>query len=112
MAAALQRHVPFGRRNPVARGRRTNPMRLTLLTALLVAGATCRAAAGESAGSLSVSAQMASPLSKDLIAGAIGESGALINPTLPPVPLAEAEQTGVKFATQVGATSLAALRAT
>src|SRR5829696_3103040 len=30
---------------------------------------------GESAGSISVSAQMASPLSKNLIAGAIGESG-------------------------------------
>ena len=34
--------------------------------------------AGESAGSIAVSAQMASPLSKDLIAGAIGESGALL----------------------------------
>lgn len=45
--------------------------------------------AGESAGSISVSGQMASPLSKDLIAGAIGESGAGINPTLSPVPLAE-----------------------
>ncbi len=67
--------------------------------------------AGESAGSTSVSAQMASPLSKTLIAGAIGESGALINPTLGPVPLEEAEQTGVKFATAAGATSLAALRA-
>ena len=42
--------------------------------------------AGESAGSVSVSAQMASPLSKDLIAGAIGESGSLMG-TLPPVPL-------------------------
>lgn len=67
--------------------------------------------AGESAGSTSVSAQMASPLSKDLIAAAIGESGALINPTLGPVPLNEAEQTGVKFAETVGATSLSALRA-
>src|SRR5947207_11688180 len=44
--------------------------------------------AGESAGSFSVSAQMASPLSKDLIAGAIGESGALINSTFAPVPFA------------------------
>ena len=67
--------------------------------------------AGESAGSLSVSAQMASPLSKGLMAGAIGESGALINPTLPPVPQAEGEQTGVKFMTDAGASSLAALRA-
>ena len=48
--------------------------------------------AGESAGSISVSALMASPLSKGLIAGAIGESGAAINPTFSPVPLAEAEQ--------------------
>jgi para-nitrobenzyl esterase len=67
--------------------------------------------AGESAGSTSVSAQMASPLSKNVIAGAIGESGALINPTLGPVPLEEAEQTGVRFGTAVGATTLSALRA-
>jgi para-nitrobenzyl esterase len=67
--------------------------------------------AGESAGSLSVSAQMASPLSKNLIAGAIGESGAIINPTLAPVPLAEGEQKGVKFAASIGANSLAELRA-
>ena len=37
--------------------------------------------AGESAGSIAVSAQMASPLSKDLFAGAIGESGS--NPGRP-----------------------------
>ncbi len=67
--------------------------------------------AGESAGSASVSAQMASPLSKHLIAGAIGESGALIEPTLGPVSQQDAEQTGVKFATSVGAASLAELRA-
>jgi para-nitrobenzyl esterase len=67
--------------------------------------------AGESAGSLSVSAQMASPLSKGLIAGAIGESGAIIKPTLGPVALAEGEQNGVKFAASVGATSLSELRA-
>jgi para-nitrobenzyl esterase len=65
---------------------------------------------GESAGSFSVSAQMASPLAKDLLVGAIGESGSLLG--LQPLPtLAEAEQTGVAFATSVGATSLAALRA-
>jgi carboxylesterase type B len=34
--------------------------------------------AGESAGSIAVSAQMASPLSKSLIAGAIGESGSIL----------------------------------
>ena len=67
--------------------------------------------AGESAGSISVSSQMASPLSKHLIAGAIGESGAAINPTLAPVPLAEAEKTGVEFAEKAGYTSLKALRA-
>ncbi len=66
--------------------------------------------AGESAGSISVSALMASPLSRNLIAGAIGESGAMIA-TLPPRPLAEAEPDGVKFGAAVGATSLAALRA-
>ncbi len=66
--------------------------------------------AGESAGSVSVSAQMASPLSKDLIAGAIGESGSVIA-TLGAVPLAEGEQNGIKFATSVGANDLAALRA-
>ena len=66
--------------------------------------------AGESAGSLSVSALMASPLSNNLMAGAIGESGAMIS-TLPPRPLAETEQNGVKFAAAAGAASLAALRA-
>jgi len=67
--------------------------------------------AGESAGSISVSAQMASPLSRELIAGAIGESGALVNSSLDPIPLPEAEQNGVKFASAIGANSLAALRA-
>jgi para-nitrobenzyl esterase len=67
--------------------------------------------AGESAGSISVSALMASPLSKGLIAGAIGESGAAINPTFAPVPLEEAERAGTTFATAVKATSLADLRA-
>ncbi|RNI31333.1 carboxylesterase/lipase family protein [Rufibacter latericius] len=67
--------------------------------------------AGESAGSMSVSAQMASPLSRNLIAGAIGESGALVNSGFDPVPLAEGEQNGVKFATSIGAPSLAQLRA-
>lgn len=67
--------------------------------------------AGESAGSISVSAQMASPVSKNLFAQAIGESGALVNSGLDPIPLAEAEQIGVKFATELGANSLAELRA-
>jgi para-nitrobenzyl esterase len=67
--------------------------------------------AGESAGSIAVSAQMVSPLSKDLIARAIGESGAGINPTLAPVPLAEAEKIGNEFARNAGYTTLAQLRA-
>jgi para-nitrobenzyl esterase len=67
--------------------------------------------AGESAGSIAVSAQMASPLSKNLIAGAIGESGAGINPTLAPVPLAEAEKIGFEFAKNAGYPTLAQLRA-
>ena len=66
--------------------------------------------AGESAGSIAVSAQMASPLSKDLIAGAIGESGSIMG-ALPPVPLAIAEEQGVKFATGIGAPTIAAMRA-
>ncbi len=66
--------------------------------------------AGESAGSIGVSQQMASPLSKDLIAGAIGESGAGINPTMTAIPLAEAEKIGLEFATKAGYPSLSELR--
>ncbi len=66
--------------------------------------------AGESAGSIGVSQQMASPLSKDLIAGAIGESGAGINPTMAPVPLKEAEKMGLEFAKNAGYPTLAELR--
>jgi para-nitrobenzyl esterase len=67
--------------------------------------------AGESAGSISVCAQMSSPLSKGLFIRAIGESGGCFNPTIAPVPLADGERQGVKFATEIGATSLAAMRA-
>jgi para-nitrobenzyl esterase len=66
--------------------------------------------AGESAGSISVSALMASPLSRNLMAAAIGESGAMLS-SLPPQPLDEAGKNGVKFADAVGAESLADLRA-
>jgi para-nitrobenzyl esterase len=69
--------------------------------------------AGESAGSIAVSAQMASPLSKDLIAGAIGESGSILG-ALSAVPLAEGEQMGAKFTAGLGKgdnPTLAALRA-
>jgi para-nitrobenzyl esterase len=65
---------------------------------------------GESAGSFSVSAQMASPWSKNLIAGAIGESGSLLG-TRPTTSLADAEQRGIRFAASLGATTVAALRA-
>ena len=66
--------------------------------------------AGESAGSFSVSAQMASPLSRNIIAGAIGESGSLLS-LYPTATLEQAEQLGVNFADSVGAKDLAELRA-
>lgn len=65
---------------------------------------------GESAGSFSVSALMASPTSRELIAGAIGESGAFFGPTLAAKSLAEGEEQGVKFASAESG-DLAALRA-
>ncbi|WP_423146397.1 carboxylesterase/lipase family protein [Rubrolithibacter danxiaensis] len=66
--------------------------------------------AGESAGSISVTAQMASPLSRNMIAGAIGESGSILG-ALSAVPLNQGEEYGVKFAELAGANSLAELRA-
>lgn len=66
--------------------------------------------AGESAGSFSVSAQMASPLSKNIISGAIGESGSLLGLNTP-APLTEVEKSGLEFAQKLGAGSLDALRA-
>lgn len=68
--------------------------------------------AGESAGSISVSAQMASPLSKGVFAGAIGESGSILG-ALSAEPLAETEKMGLRFAAGLGKgekTSLADLR--
>jgi para-nitrobenzyl esterase len=69
---------------------------------------------GESAGSASVSALMASSLSRNLFQKAIGESGAYFaartGSALDLEPLSEAEQTGVKFAEALGAKSLAELR--
>ncbi len=71
--------------------------------------------AGESAGSISVSAQMVSPLAKDLIAGAIGSSGstmpALTPVSLEPVSQANAERTGLELVASLGSRSLAELRA-
>lgn len=66
--------------------------------------------AGESAGSIAVSALMASPLSKDMMAGAIGESGSIMG-TLTPSTLADGEKNGETFAKLVGGTSLQSLRA-
>jgi para-nitrobenzyl esterase len=53
---------------------------------------------------------MASPLSRGLIAGAIGESGALIAP-IAPQPRSEAQAQGTAFMRKTGARTLAALRA-
>jgi para-nitrobenzyl esterase len=65
--------------------------------------------AGQSAGSMSVSAQMASPLSRQLFAGAIGESGAILSARPSPT-LAEAEQNGIRFASIANAANIADLR--
>ena len=67
---------------------------------------------GESAGSFAVSAQMASPLSKDLISKAIGESGAAFNSSgLSFEPLEAREKTDGEFAQKAfGTTKVADLR--
>ncbi len=65
---------------------------------------------GESAGSMSVSALIASPLSKGLMQQAIGESGSVLG-NLKPRPLAQTEKEGEAFEQHVGAHSLADLRA-
>ncbi|HYL62778.1 MAG TPA: carboxylesterase/lipase family protein [Candidatus Methylomirabilis sp.] len=66
---------------------------------------------GESAGSFSVCALMASPLSKGLIHRAIGESGAFFGRTLNAKPLAESEEAGAKFGEANGAATIQQLRA-
>lgn len=69
---------------------------------------------GESAGSLSVSALMASPLSRNMVQKAIGQSGGFFtgpSGNIALKTLAEKEQEGVKFAASVGAETLADLRA-
>ena len=68
---------------------------------------------GESAGSMSVSALMASPLSKHLLHKAIGQSGAFFpRPSggYEEKPLDDKEQDGIRFAESVGAQSIADLR--
>ncbi len=66
---------------------------------------------GESAGSMSVSAQMTSPLSKGLFKRAIGQSGSVFNLRYGAISLAEQEKQGVAFATKVNVDRLAHLRA-
>jgi para-nitrobenzyl esterase len=69
---------------------------------------------GESAGSYSVSIQMASPTARGLFQKAIGESGSMVGTRRIPArvfPLATAERNGVEFAKLLGAKSLAELRA-
>jgi para-nitrobenzyl esterase len=66
---------------------------------------------GESAGSFSVSALMASPLSQGLFRRAIGESGAYFGGTLRLLPRAETEKAAVEFAkASLGTDSIEALR--
>jgi para-nitrobenzyl esterase len=64
---------------------------------------------GQSAGSSSVSAQMASPVARGLFHKAIGESGSLLG--LVPPKLSDTERSGQEFATSIGAATLADLRA-
>lgn len=56
---------------------------------------------GESAGAMSVSALMASPLSKDVIAAAIGQSGSIVGPPLTAVSLDKAHEHGIQVAEQI-----------
>lgn len=69
--------------------------------------------AGQSAGAMSVSILMASPLTRGLFAGAIGQSGGFFEPVqiAPRYLLANAERDGVAFAQSLGARSIAQIRA-
>ncbi len=66
---------------------------------------------GESAGSFSISALMASSLTRDLFQSAIGESGAFFGETLALKPHTDNEQAGMKFAESLGSPSLEDMRA-
>jgi para-nitrobenzyl esterase len=73
----------------------------------------CVTIAGESAGSCSVSALMASPLARDLFHRALGESCAYFMPephAMRPLPYNENAERGVHFVRTAGASSLAELR--
>ena len=67
---------------------------------------------GQSAGAMSVSMLMTSPLARGLFQGAIGESGGLFEPLqlAPSYSLNVAERDGASYAKSVGAASLADLR--
>ncbi|MES1200392.1 MAG: carboxylesterase family protein [Pseudomonadota bacterium] len=65
--------------------------------------------AGESAGSMSSSAMMSSPLSRTMIAGAIGESGSMMIRRIDG--MMQGEQKGLQFAQFAGGKSLTQLRA-
>ncbi|HEY3951155.1 carboxylesterase/lipase family protein [Phenylobacterium sp.] len=67
---------------------------------------------GQSAGAMSVSQLMVSPLARGLFQRAIGESGGLFEPLMlaPQYTLAQAEKDGVAYMRSVGAASLADLR--
>ncbi len=66
---------------------------------------------GESAGSFSVSAQMASPLTTGLVNKAIGESGAFFSASLAAPTLSGGEGVGKALATKAGVTTIEQLRA-
>jgi para-nitrobenzyl esterase len=66
---------------------------------------------GESAGSFSVSALMASPLARGLFVRAIGESGAFLGTRGHLKSRADAEAAGARFAADLGKPSIEALRA-
>src|SRR5579884_1231613 len=66
---------------------------------------------GESAGSMSVNAQVTSPLAAGLFKQAIGESGGDFGFTSPIPPLEQSEQNGQRFAQEIGAPTLKDLRA-
>ena len=73
----------------------------------------CITVAGESAGSCSVSALMASPLSKGLFQRALGQSCAYFMPephAMRPLSLLENKQRGIEFMRKAGAHSLAELK--
>ena len=66
---------------------------------------------GESAGSVAVSALMASPVSKGFVHAAIGESGAFFGKTTGAKPLAESERRDAIFAEEMSMRSIKDLRA-